>query len=83
MFFTTREIKHGESVCFHKMPQIKCKIKKRGGHGKLRNRHGKVMEKYFVKSVGTLLYVLKLFSNVPRHDIEQICFWIKFTFTDK
>ena len=41
------------------------------------------MEKYFVKSVGTLLYVLKLFSYVPRHDIEQICFGIKFIFTDK
>ena len=31
-----------------------CKIEKRDGHGKLRNDHGKVMEKYVVKSVGTL-----------------------------
>ena len=32
----------------------KYKIEKRDGHGKLRNSHGKVMKKYFVKSVGTL-----------------------------
>ena len=32
----------------------KYKIKKRDGHGKSRNGHGKVMEKYFVKFVGTL-----------------------------
>ena len=33
----------------------KFKIGQRDGHGKSRNgRHGKVMEKYFVKSVGTL-----------------------------
>ena len=32
----------------------KCKIGKRDGHGKSRNGHGKVMEKCFVKSVGTL-----------------------------
>ena len=31
-----------------------CKIEKRYGHGKLRNSHGQVMGKYFVKSVGTL-----------------------------
>ena len=31
-----------------------CKTEKRDGHGKLRNGRGKVMEKYFVKSVGTL-----------------------------
>ena len=35
----------------------KCKIKKRDGHGKLRNGHGKVMTKYFVNSVGTLVWV--------------------------
>ena len=33
-----------------------CNIKKRNGHGKLRNDHGEVMEKYIVKSVGTLLW---------------------------
>ena len=32
----------------------KCKIGKREGHAKSRNGHGKVMEKYFVASVGTL-----------------------------
>ena len=32
----------------------KCKIGKRDGHGKSRNGHRKVMEKYFVKYVGTL-----------------------------
>ena len=31
-----------------------CKIDKRVGHGKIRQGHGKVMKKYFVKSVGTL-----------------------------
>ena len=31
-----------------------CKIWKRDGHGKSRNVHGKVMEKYFFKYVGTL-----------------------------
>ena len=34
-----------------------CNIGKRDGHGKRRNGHGKVMEKYFVKSVGTLIVV--------------------------
>ena len=34
-----------------------CKIGKRYSHGKLRNGQGKVMEKYFVKYVGTLLLV--------------------------
>ena len=34
-----------------------CKIEKRDGHGKLRNGHGKVMDKYFVKSMGTLIIV--------------------------
>ena len=32
----------------------KCKIGNRDGHGKSRNGHGKVMENYFVKYVGTL-----------------------------
>ena len=31
-----------------------CKLWKRDGHGKSRNGQGKVREKYFVKSVGTL-----------------------------
>ena len=31
-----------------------CEIGKRYGHRKLRNCHGKVMEKYSVKYVGTL-----------------------------
>ena len=35
--------------------RCECKIDKRDGHGKLRNGHGKVMETYFVKSVGILL----------------------------
>ena len=30
-------------------------IRKRDGHGKSRNGHGNVMEKYFVKYVGTLI----------------------------
>ena len=32
-----------------------CEIGKRDGHGKSRNGHGKVMEKYVVKYVGTLI----------------------------
>ena len=35
-----------------------CKIEKRDGHGKLRTGHGKVMEKYFVKSVGTFTFTI-------------------------
>ena len=35
-----------------------CKIGKKDVHGKSRNGHGKVMEKYFVKSVETLRIVL-------------------------
>ena len=35
----------------------KFKIGERNGHGKSRNGHGKFMEKYFVKSVGTLIMV--------------------------
>ena len=31
-----------------------CRIEKRDIHGKLINGHGKVMDKYFIKSVGTL-----------------------------
>ena len=38
-------------------PHFSCflQIEKRDGHVNLRNGHGKVMEKYFVKSVGTLV----------------------------
>ena len=32
-----------------------CKNGERVGHGKSGNGHGKVIEKYFVKSVGTLI----------------------------
>ena len=32
-----------------------CKIRKKDGHGKSRNGHRKVMDKYFFKSVGTLM----------------------------
>ena len=32
------------------------KLDERDGHGKLRNSHGKVMHKYFVKSVETLKF---------------------------
>ena len=43
-------ISHGSSDleslrCF---PQMHCKIRKTDGHGKSRNGHEKVMEKYFV-----------------------------------
>ena len=32
--------------------QRECKINRRDGHGKLRNGHGEVMDKYFVNYVG-------------------------------
>ena len=41
----------------------KCKIAK--GHGKSRNGHRKVMENYFVKSVGTLCRVEWLVTSLP------------------
>ena len=41
---------------------LECKFRKREGHGKSRNGHGKVMDKYFVKSVGTLLMT---FTPIP------------------
>ena len=40
-----------------------CKIEKRDGHGKLRNGHGKVMVKYFVKSVGALSWDIYILSK--------------------
>ena len=45
-----------ESPHFPTFSAKRCefKIGERDGHGKLRNGHRKVMEKYFVKSVGTL-----------------------------
>ena len=45
-----------ESLHFQKFSakRRECKIGKKDCHGKSRNRHGKVMEKYVVKSVGTL-----------------------------
>ena len=45
-----------ESPHFRTFPakRRKFKIWERDGHGKSRNGQGKVMEKYFVKSVGTL-----------------------------
>ena len=42
-----------------------CKIGKQDGHGKSRNGHGKVMERYFVKSVGTLAFVKVTNRVVP------------------
>ena len=36
--------------------RCKCTIGKTDGHGKSRNGHEKVMEKYFVKSVETLIH---------------------------
>ena len=35
-----------------------CKVRKRDGHGKSRNDNGKFIEQYFVKSVGTLMFVM-------------------------
>ena len=47
--------------------RCECKSDKRDGHGKLRNTHGKVMEKYFVKPVGTLLYVVGSSHSAGRY----------------
>ena len=43
-----------ESLHFLTFSAKRCKFKigERDGHGKSRNGHGKVMEKYFVKSTG-------------------------------
>ena len=48
--------KRTKFVCFLTPLSINVKIAKRDGHGKMTNGHGKVMEEYFVKSVGTLTY---------------------------
>ena len=56
-FATTKKLSiNVESLLFPRF-SAKChksKIDKRNGHGKLRYGHGKVMEKYLVKSVRTL-----------------------------
>ena len=58
-FFVTAKKLSRNLECLHfPMFSAKCrkqKIGKRDGHGKSRNGHGKVMEKYFVKYVGTLI----------------------------
>ena len=41
------------------------KIGERDGHGNSRNGHGKVMGKYFVKSVGTLSWSPVCFFSRP------------------
>ena len=51
-----------------------CKIEKRDSHGKLRNGHGKVMEKYVVKSVGTLIifntsFPSRFVNRTARHPV--------------
>ena len=58
IFVTTKKVcSNLKSLHFPTFPAkcSECKIGKRDGHGKSRNGHGKVMENYFVKSVGTLL----------------------------
>ena len=58
-----------------------CKFGKRDGHGKSRNghmkSHGKVMEKLFVKYVGTLLYSLTCYSWIsPPHQASPLSCWL-------
>ena len=56
-FVTTKKLSYDlESLHFlmYSTKRHECKIGKMNGHGKSRNGHGKVMEKYVVKSVGTL-----------------------------
>ena len=66
-FATTVKLNiHIESLHFL-MFSAKCgknNFEKRDTHGKLRNGLGKVMEKYFVKSVGTLPLLLSLKIHV-------------------
>ena len=53
---TTKELSYDlESPHFPTFSRSKCKIVRKYGHEKSRNGHGKVMGKYFFKSVGTLL----------------------------
>ena len=67
-FVTTKKV----CICvecpiFRCFPQnaANVKIEKRDGHGKLKNDHGKVMKKYFVKSVGTLFRPDLIYQTVP------------------
>ena len=56
VFSTTKKLSIGlENLHCPMFPAKRhyCKIEKRDCHEKSRNSHGKVMEKYFVKSVGT------------------------------
>ena len=53
------------------------KISERDGHGKSRNGHGEVMEKYFVKSVGTLI-MLGRFSLLFRVNTRNL--WRRMTY---
>ena len=65
-FVTAKKFSRGlESLHFPMFsPKCReCKIGKRDGHGKSRNGHGKVVEKYFVKYVGTLIGVHGLQIN--------------------
>ena len=63
LFFlvTTKKLSSGlESLHVLTFSEKRCKFKigETDGHEKSRNGHGKVIEKYFLKSVGTLIYVL-------------------------
>ena len=58
MFFaTTKKLSINVESLHFQMFSTKChkyEIDKRNGHRRLRTSHGKVMEKYFIESVGTL-----------------------------
>ena len=59
---------HVEILRFQCFPQnaVNAKIDNRAGHGKLKNGCGKVMEKYFVQSLGTVeLYTEMRCSIIP------------------
>ena len=55
MFFATNKNPYRKSA----FSDVFCKMSRNRGHGKLRNSHGKVMEKYVVKSVRTLNMYIK------------------------
>ena len=45
---------------FFRKKGMNVKFAQRDGHGKSTNSHGKVIEKYFAKSVGTLLHTFPI-----------------------
>ena len=62
-FVSTKKLNSNLKTSFFFTKCRDCKIENRDGQEKLRNGHGKVMEKYVVKSVGTLQCVFGLWGS--------------------